>query len=193
MKGTIVALAGRRIDAPGASSPRFPAANTNQILKRIREALSAQQASMLISSAACGADLLGLQAATQLGIKRRVVLPFPREKFRSTSVADRPGDWGAQYDRILDDVERAGDLVVLGYRDGDSSAYTATNEAILNEAGGVAAASGQRIIALVVWDGQSRGPDDITEHFLNEAAQRGLHIHQVSTLCPPAAHASVPQ
>jgi hypothetical protein len=180
--GPIVALAGRRIDALGAVKARFPAANTQKVLERIRETLSTQGASVLVSSAACGADLLGLGAATQLGLRRRVVLPFSREMFRSTSVVDRPGDWGIQYDRILDDVERAGDLVVLGYGNGDANAYTATNEAILNQAGALANASQQRIIALVVWDGQSRGPDDITEHFLKEAVQRGIETYQVSTI-----------
>ncbi len=178
----VVALAGRRIDAPEAAKPRFPAANTHQVLERIREMLSAQQASVLVSSAACGADLLALDAATQLGIRRRIVLPFAREIFRSTSVVDRPGDWGGRYDRILDDVERSGDLVVLGYRNGDAHAYTAANDAILNEAGSLASASGHPVIAVIVWDGQPRGRDDVTEHFLNAAARRGIHAYQVSTL-----------
>lgn len=182
MNGTIVALAGRRIDAPGAAQLRFPVANTQQVLDRIREALSTQEVSVLVSSAACGADLLGLEAATQLGMRRRIVLPFPREIFRSTSVIDRPSDWGIPYDRILDDVERAGDLVVLGHRYDDANAYTATNEAILNEAVSLGKLLERPVIALVVWDGQSRGPDDITENFLNEAARRGIQAYHVSTL-----------
>ena len=180
--GPIVALAGRRIDAPGAAKPRFPAANTQQVMERIREILSTREASALVSSAACGADLLGLEAATERAMRRRVILPFPREIFRSTSVVDRPGEWGAQYDRILDEVEGTGDLVVLGYRDSDDKAYIATNEAILNEALSLGKAWERRVIALVVWDRQSRGADDITEHFLNEAARRGIQAHEVFTI-----------
>jgi hypothetical protein len=151
-------------------------------MQRIRETLSTQQASVLVSSAACGADLLALEVATRLGTRRRIVLPFPRDIFRKTSVVDRPGDWGAQYDWILEDVERAGDLLVLGYRDGDPNAYTAANEAILNEAASLGSSSDRRVIALIVWDGQSRGPDDITENFLREADRRRIETHQVLTL-----------
>ena len=68
---------------------------------------------VVVSSAACGADLLALEQAGGLGLRRRVVIPFDRERFRAGSVVDRPGDWGGLYDSILDAVGAQGDLVVL--------------------------------------------------------------------------------
>jgi hypothetical protein len=35
---------------------------------------------------------------------------------------------------------------------------------------------------LVVWNGESRGEDDVTGHFLEEARQRELKVSEVNTL-----------
>ena len=74
--------------------------------------LSENGVTALATSAACGADLIGLSEAGKLGIRRRVVLPFSREKFRAESVIDRPGEWGHLYDMVLDEVSAMGDLVI---------------------------------------------------------------------------------
>ena len=90
----IVALAGRRIDKPDADAPRFPLTSVDLVRGRLHHLLSVKKVTTLVCSAACGADLLALAAARDLGIRRRVILPFTRERFRVTSVVDRPGDWG---------------------------------------------------------------------------------------------------
>ena len=59
----IVALAGRRIDAPGADAERFPLAAVELVRERLHNLLSEKGASTLVCSAACGADLLALAAA----------------------------------------------------------------------------------------------------------------------------------
>ena len=129
----IVALAGRRIDSAEAKEPRFPVSNIETVRTRVRAVLQEKGATALVSSAACGADLIALSEAGQLGLRRRVILPTERRRFRETSVTDRPGEWGALYDQILDAVEAAGDLVVLQNRP-DDDAYSAANCAILDEA-----------------------------------------------------------
>jgi hypothetical protein len=178
----VIALAGRRVDAPGVVSPRFPPANVAAVRDRIQSLLIEQKAQALVCSAACGADLLALEAAGALGIRRRIVLPFARARFRETSVVDRPGDWGERFDSILDAVEVSGDLVVLGYAEGDEAAYVATNEAILEQAAWLAEQLHQTVGAAVVWDGVARGDDDVTAAFLREARHRGLPVWQVATL-----------
>jgi hypothetical protein len=178
----IIALAGRRIDAPGADTSRFPLANVATVRARIRSLLVECQAHAVVCSAACGADLLALEAAGELGLRWRVVLPFARDSFRETSVVDRPGDWGALFDQILDAVELGGDLVVLGYTEGDEAAYPATNRVILEQAGALAEPLRQPIGAVVVWDGAARGADDVTAAFLQEAQHRGLPVWQIPTL-----------
>ncbi len=100
----VIALAGRRIDPPDIANPAFPLANVDAVRIRLREFFQAQSAAALVCSAACGADLLALDVAGTLGIRRRVVLPFAAERFRETSVTDRPGDWGSIFDRVIADA-----------------------------------------------------------------------------------------
>src|SRR4051794_17846073 len=108
----VIALAGRRIDAEDADSPRFPARNIPAVRNRLAELLVREKALALVSSAACGSDLIGLEEAERIEIRRRIVLPFSQGKFRATSVVDRPGDWGSSFDRLVAQAEQQGDLVI---------------------------------------------------------------------------------
>ena len=189
----VVALAGRRVDPPETDTPRFPHENVGLVRELLRSFMQDRRAAALVCSAACGADLVALEAAEAVGLRRRVVLPFGRERFRETSVVDRPGDWGPLYDRVIDAAKRAGDLVVLEGVGEGGAAYAAANEAILDEAlrlAGVPAAPGSDAIrpvlpatavAVIVWDGQSRGEDDATQQFAASARKRGLAVDEVLT------------
>src|SRR5437879_1306075 len=97
----VIALGGRRIDAPDADPPRFPLKNVPIVRRRLAALLSAEHAEALVCSAACGADLIALEEAERLGLHRRIVLPFQPKRFRETSVTDRPGDWGSVFDRLV--------------------------------------------------------------------------------------------
>lgn len=176
----IIALAGRRVDSPEAKDTRFPLLNVGIVRERVR-ALLQENVSALVSSAACGADLIALSEAGKLGLRRRVVLPFERPRFRETSVTDRPGDWGPLFDEVLDAVEAAGDLVVL--RAGsDDEAYALANRAILDESLALAKTAHQPVRAVLVWDGKSRGDHDLTEDFGVEARKRGMPVTDVPTI-----------
>jgi hypothetical protein len=177
----IIALAGRRVDAADANKPRFPLQNVDLVRKRVRAMLENQEAAAVVCAAACGADLVALFEAGSLGIRRRIVLPAERKAFRESSVIDRPGDWGPLYDRVLDEVEAAGDLLIVKQPPGDAG-YSAANLAILDEAISLAKSLHVSTGAALVWDGNSRGADDITDQFGIEARKRGLPVVDVNTL-----------
>jgi hypothetical protein len=179
----IIALAGRRVDAPDAKSVRFPSTpeNVETVRKRVRDLLQAKGASALVSSAACGADLLALSAAGALGVRRIVVLPFERAKFRETSVTDRPGEWDSLYDHILDEVQKAGDLRILHLKS-EEEAYAETNHVIVDEAISLGQKLRVPVNALLVWDGQSRGKGDLTEEFGTYARSKKVHVIEVMTV-----------
>ncbi len=177
----IAALAGRRIDAPGARAERFPLENVPSVCERIRAVLSSGTR-VLVCSASCGADLIALDEAGKLGIRRRVVLPFAREPFREMSVADRPGDWGPVFDGLMDQAETTCDIVVLPCDPTDADAYAAANAAILDEAERISREISEQVRAVVVWDGKSRGDDDLTAAFRDEAKRRGYPVTEISTL-----------
>src|SRR4051794_32634573 len=90
--GCILAVAGRRIDAPGAAVRRFPLDQVARVSADLRGLLITSRAVAVAASAANGADLLALQAAGDLGIRRTVVLPCAAAAFQVRSVADGPGD-----------------------------------------------------------------------------------------------------
>jgi hypothetical protein len=177
----IVSLAGRRVDAVEAEERRFPHENVQIVQQRIGTALEEQGATVMVSSAACGADLVALAEAGKRHLRRRVVLPFTREKFRTTSVTDRPGHWGALYERVLDEVERERDLLVLTAASEDE-AYARTNHAIVDEALSIGQELGESVVGMLVWEGKSRGPGDLTEEFGVYAKSKGIRIIEVRTI-----------
>lgn len=178
----VIALAGRRVDAPNAAELRFPATQTTPVKDRLREFLQTREVQALVCAAACGADLLALEAAGELGLRRRVVLPFDKAAFRETSVVDRGGDWGERYDRILAAVESRGELVEFAHDRDDMQTYFTGNLDILDQAQQLAQELNAEVAALVVWNGVSRGADDVTEHFKQEAERRGLEVAEILTL-----------
>jgi len=178
----VIALAGRRIDAPGVVTPRFPLGNVDIVRDRIRILLEELRPKTLVCSAGCGADLLALEVSAELGLRRRVVLPFPVDRFLLTSVADRPGDWAGRYSAAMSAVEAMGDLLVLGQDESDAEAYARVNRVILEEAWMAAAAMQDEIRAVAVWDGRSHSQLDMTLNFVHAALQKGVKISEIFTL-----------
>ena len=177
----IIALAGRRVDAADAKQHRFPAQNVDIVRERIRAMLQTQCAVALVGSAACGADLLALSEAGNLGLRRRVVLPFNREKFRTTSVTDRQGNWGPLYDKLLNEVEESGGLLVI-HANSEDNAYVEANHAILDQALSLGQQLQDLVTAVLVWDGKSRGEGDLTEEFGVYARNKSISVVEVMTL-----------
>lgn len=179
--GTVIAHAGRRIDAQGAAERRFPPDNEALVSSRIRNMLVASAAQAVVSAAACGADILILEHAALLGLSCRIILPFHRDRFRATSVADRGESWGLRYDAILKQLTEQ-DIVELDVPGTDDDAYAAANVRILSEAASLAAATNRCALAAVVWNGMARGSTDLTDSFRQHAVDAKLEIITVPTL-----------
>jgi hypothetical protein len=182
----IVALAGRRIDTPDAQPARFPLARVEAVGERVAGALRDLNARALVCSAACGADLVALEQAERLGLRRRIVLPFAADRFLVSSVTDRPGNWEAVFKRQVAAAAAAGDLVVLEGEEADDRAYAAASEAIIEEAQALARATNEdparMLIALLVWEGKTRPGRDATAEFGKIAAKAGFKVESVLTL-----------
>jgi hypothetical protein len=176
---TVAALAGRRVDAEEATSERFPASNIPRVRSEIERVLIRDRIGLLVCAAASGADLLALEAAQRLNIRCRVVLPFDAKRFRSTSVVDRSEAWGNLYDSIIAKVEAAGDLVVIDRHQSDDDAYEHATSVILEQA--KAAAAPNQAVAIVVWDGKSRGRNDYADQFRRLAQAEGMRERVILT------------
>lgn len=185
----IIASAGRRIDPPNAKKRRFPAEREAEVAAKVREVLESLKPDLTISSAACGADILLLEVAQNLGIESRVILPFDKREFRRRSVADCGSDWGSRFDSLIADgspIDKS--LVVLSPNLPSSDAeadiaYTSVTDAIIQAASESAGCDNPCIaMGLLVWDGIVKDERDQTALFRNHAAKRGWKIVEVKTL-----------
>jgi hypothetical protein len=179
----IVALAGRRIDAENAEAKRFPLNAVSSVKEKLKNFFREKKVTHLVSSGACGADLIAHEAALEMGIVRTIILPFDPEVFRKTSVTDRPGNWGKIYDNLIADVVKSNHLVNLKYGEGDKGAYEKTNHEILNTIERLRNHGGKGdAMVLVVWEGKPRGEGDSTYGLLQEAKKRSLKTDEINTL-----------
>jgi hypothetical protein len=176
-----LAAAGRRVDAAStrAGEARFPSDCEARVAKEVRDALAALAPNTVIASLACGADILVHEAARELGMARRVVLPFSPEAFRQRSVTDRGESWGPRFDTLMADVE----VVQLtdGAPENDDAAdraYSEVTVALVRLAGeGEVGPRG----ALVIWDGVQHGPADQTAHFRTLTGSVGWSQREILT------------
>lgn len=178
---TVVTLAGRRPDAEDADKIRFPSTNADMVRQRLHELFQREAYKTLISSAACGTDLLAIGVALQLGMQTFIVLPFAPEVFRRLSVTDRPGDWGEPFDEVIGQAKQAGTLRILNYAEENTEAFLKTNEQMVALAQSQVQANITPVCVLV-WDGQPKGEDDATQQFGHLCREAGFPVIEVSTL-----------
>jgi class 3 adenylate cyclase len=95
---------GHMIDRPGRLRPRFPALPTleREVKAAIGSWLAEQDVLVGYASAACGSDILFLEAVHERNGETRVVLPYHRDLFREDSVDIIPGaNWAERFERVL--------------------------------------------------------------------------------------------
>ncbi|HEV8548914.1 MAG TPA: patatin-like phospholipase family protein [Polyangiaceae bacterium] len=173
----VAAVAGRRIDAEGATPARFPSAAVPLVHGDVTRLYVEHEIGTVVASAACGADIVALEAALELGLDWVIVLPFAASRFRETSVVDRGGDWGQRFDRLLNQP-RATVIVLPPLAGSDDAAYAEATRRILSEAESRAPAE-QSPFAIAVWDGAPRSGTDATKDFLDRAKAAGMWVCEV--------------
>ncbi|MDE2004548.1 MAG: hypothetical protein KGJ25_13580, partial [Betaproteobacteria bacterium] len=97
----VLVFTGHMIDAIGRAEPRFPAELAPAVDAAIRERLASLRQPIVYVSAACGADLIFIEAALDSGAEVNIVLPFDREDFLRTSVAIGGDGWVQRFDAAL--------------------------------------------------------------------------------------------
>jgi Adenylate and Guanylate cyclase catalytic domain/MAP3K TRAFs-binding domain len=149
----VVAFAGHLIDRPDRARPRFPPALEAAVRTAVGERLARASAGFGFSSAACGADLIFLEALAEIGANSHVVLPFNREQFVRTSVDIVPGaDWAARFDRALAGASEV--VVASDHPLGSGSiSYEYAFRLIDGSAGVRADELDTDLVCLAVWDG----------------------------------------
>lgn len=105
----VIAFSGHMIDHPNRTTPRFPARLESTVSRVLRERLASLAPSIGYAQAACGADILFLEAMQDAGMQTHVVLPFAPADYLETSVAFAGDAWRARFERAL---ARAGQVTL---------------------------------------------------------------------------------
>lgn len=96
----VVAFAGHMIDAPGRSTPRFPAAIESRVKEAIRGAIRTLNASIGYCSLASGGDILFAEAMTEEGGEVHVLMPFSKADFIDTSLSFAGHSWVDRFEAL---------------------------------------------------------------------------------------------
>lgn len=155
---SLVVFSGHMLRNPESGLGRLSSANLPELGRAIERSLNEFDAELGFASAACGADILFLEAMLARGSAVHIVLPWQKAQFIRTSVAF--ADNGAWIERFHAVLARATSVRILA-QDGmpESAAAFAFSGRILVGLGLLMAQSlGLEVKPLVVWDGERGGP-----------------------------------
>jgi hypothetical protein len=178
---TVVALAGRLVDAPDTKPPRFPLGNVPLITDRVQALFAKLEPVALVCSAACGGDLIAIGVAEERGVDTEIILPFDIDRFENSSV-DRPGGWKPCFRRAIEQAKSKHRLEILSpATPTNDAAYLAVTDRILERALALAG-SAAGVVAVLVWEGAPRSEADQTWRLLRAAECAGARTVSISTL-----------
>jgi class 3 adenylate cyclase len=150
----VVIFAGHMLDRPGPGSPRFPAAREADVKAVIRERLLVLDGRLGYGSAACGADILFLEAVLELGGGIHLVLPCKQEEFCREFVDLVPGgNWRERFERLLSRAKSV-NLSSDSTQGRAGVYYDYTRRLLFGLAKIRAEQLGADLVPLAVWDGR---------------------------------------
>lgn len=98
----VAVFCGHTVDTPDRAIPRFPPTLEPDVYRAIRDRLTQHNIRFGYASAACGSDILFLEALLEAKGEIHVVLPYERNQFLQDSVDIVPyGQWQQRFDRVL--------------------------------------------------------------------------------------------
>lgn len=152
----VVVFAGHMLDHPDRPKPRFPAELEGLVRQKIDEALDRLDARIGFCSAACGSDLLFIEAMQDRDAEVNIVLPFHAEDFIQTSVAHAGSQWVRRFRRA---IKLAGNSVRYATEErflGTSELYSFNDRMVQSLAMLRAKSLGTEPLLLAVYDGVSK-------------------------------------
>jgi len=151
----VVVFAGHMIDRPDRVSPRFPSELEPAVAREIRNLIDRLDPGFGFASAACGSDILFLEAMLDRGAEVSIVLPYDRNEFVSDSVDFVPNsNWRSRFDRVL---ERANRVITASPQKLEIGgiAYEFCNDLLFGLATIRARQLETTLAPLAVWDGMT--------------------------------------
>ena len=174
---SVVVFTGHMVDRADRASPRFPAKDEIRVQRVIDAALAEHEVVLGVAGAACGADILFLEAVHRHGGETFVVLPHGVEDFRRTSVVEVGGpSWGSRFDMAL---ERCRELTLLSDHPGEDLSYQFQGAVMAGLARLKAQSFGGTVQGFAYWDGEPGGVGG-TGMVVQEWQRNGLAVHRLA-------------
>lgn len=150
----VVVSVGHMLDRPNRAVPRFPPSEEAAVSAQIARHLDEMDAKIGYCSAACGSDLLFIEAMHARGAEVHVVLPYSANDFLQASVRYAGAGWVARFEEAL---ERAASIKYLSEESvqGDDSLFAWMGQMLLGYATLAAQPLGADPVLLAVWDGRA--------------------------------------
>ncbi|MBD0336275.1 MAG: hypothetical protein ICV62_12360, partial [Cyanobacteria bacterium Co-bin13] len=150
----VVVFCGHRIDEPNRSWPRFPVSLEAAVYGAIKTRLRQFRGQVGFASAACGSDILFLEAIREVGGEYTVVLPYPQADFVQDSVQTMAeGNWVSRFEQV---IAQAREVVIASdcKPQGDQLTYEYSNRMLHGLAQIRAKQLQTDLVPLSVWNGQ---------------------------------------
>ncbi len=175
--GTVVAFTGHMIDHPERDEVRFPAYLEAAVGARIEERLETLGAGHGFCSAACGSDLLFIEALNDRGARANIVLPFPRSDFVHASVAFAGESWVERFENCLakNPVEEVTGEPFLG----EDTLFEHGNAVLLGNAINFAQQIGADLVLLAALDLEAEPRQGGAQATVQRARERGIPIELI--------------
>jgi hypothetical protein len=175
----VVVFTGHMIDTPDREQPRFPPRIETSIAVAIETKLEELNAGFGFSGAACGADILFLEAMMKRG-PTHIVLPFAADEFLKTSVAITPdSSWPARFQCVLDRAENVA-IASGAPSDWGGIVFEYANLLLLGLARLRSRALDTDLVGLAVWDHNPGDGPGGTAETIKSWRQRGLEVVEIS-------------
>jgi class 3 adenylate cyclase len=150
----VIVFVGHMIDRPDRPIPRFPSELESVVAKEIRKKIDMVKPGFGFASAACGSDILFVEAMLDAGAEISVALPYEKEQFIRDNIDYIPNsNWRARFDRAL---ERATRVITASPQKLEIGgvAYEFCNQLLLGLATIRAGQLETTMFPLAVWDGR---------------------------------------
>lgn len=176
----VAVFCGHRVDQPGRSIPRFPAALEQPVYDAIYQRLKALGTYVGFASAASGGDILFLEALLDLGGEINVVLPYNQERFVAEAVQDQPSDeatddWLARFNRVMSHAREV--IIASDHKpEDDAISYEYSNRLLHGLASMRAQQLQTALVPLALWDGQPGDGHGGTAHTVSYWRRWNDHV-----------------
>jgi class 3 adenylate cyclase len=172
-------FAGHMLDSVDRPERRFPESAEAVVAQAISERIAQVAPVTGYASAACGSDILFLEAMLRGGREIYIVLPCGEEEFIATSVLAGGASWLARFHRVLEKATRV--VIASSQRlSGHGISYDYANELILGLATIRAAHLETELIPIAVWDGLPGDGPGGTASAIARWRQAGLAVELIA-------------